>query len=87
MPDDNDIFDDFGFTAVNEDELEAVQQLSTQVEEATSLEERVNRLYNSITPLLNQLKANPSKEYIYWPNRVEKIEQFEDHLYKVYKGE
>ena len=87
MPDDNDIFDDFGFTAVNEDELEAVQQLSTQVEEATSLEERVNRLYNSITPLLNQLKANPSKEYIYWPNRVEKIEQFEDHLYKVYRGE
>ena len=81
----DDIFD-FGFTAVNEDELEAVQQLSTQVEEATSLEERVNKLYNSITPLLNQLKANPSKEYIYWPNRVEKIEQFEDHLYKIYKG-
>ena len=81
----DDIFD-FGFTAVNEDELEAVQQLSTQVEEATSLEERVNRLYNSITPLLNQLKANPSKEYIYWPNRVERIEQFEDHLYKIYKG-
>ena len=83
---DNDIFD-FGFTAVNEDELEAVQQLSTQAEEATTLEERVNKLYNSITPLLNQLKANPSKEYIYWPNRVDKIEQFEDHLYKVYKGE
>ena len=83
---DNDIFD-FGFTAVNEDELEAVQQLSTQAEEATTLEERVNKLYNSITPLLNQLKANPSKEYIYWPNRVDKIEQFEDHLYKIYKGE
>ena len=86
MADDDDMFD-FGFTAVNEDELEAVQQLSTQVEEATSLEDRVNQLYNAITPLLNQLKANPSKEYIYWPNRVEKIEQFEDHLYKVYKGE
>jgi hypothetical protein len=85
MSDDN-LFD-FGFTAVNEDELEAVQQLSTQVEEATSLEERVNKLYNAITPLLNQLKANPSKEYIYWPNRVEKVEQFEDHLYKIYKGE
>ena len=83
---DDDMFD-FGFTAVNEDELEAVQQLSTQVEEATSLEDRVNQLYNAITPLLNQLKANPSKEYIYWPNRVEKIEQFENHLYKIYKGE
>ena len=83
---DDDMFD-FGFTAVNENELEAVQQLSTQVEEATSLEDRVNQLYNAITPLLNQLKANPSKEYIYWPNRVEKIEQFENHLYKIYKGE
>ena len=86
MADDDDMFD-FGFTAVNENELEAVQQLSTQVEEATSLEDRVNQLYNAITPLLNQLKANPSKEYIYWPNRVEKIEQFEDHLHKIYRGE
>ena len=82
----DDLFD-FGFTAVTEDELESVQKLTTQVEEATSLEERVNKLYNSITPLLNQLKTNPQKEYIYWPNRLEKIEQFETHLQKIYNGE
>ena len=78
---------DFGFTAVNEDELEAVQQLSASAEEATTLEERVNALYNSIVPLLNQLKQNPEKEYIYWPNRLDKIEQFETHLQKIYNGE
>lgn len=82
-----DDFFDFGFTAVTEDELESVQKLTTQVEEATSLEERVNKLYNSITPLLNQLKTNPQKEYIYWPNRLEKIEAFETHLQKIYNGE
>ena len=82
----NDMFD-FGFTAVNEDELESVQKLSSQVEEATSLEERTQKLYSSILPLLEQLKKNPEKEYIYWPNRVEKIEQFEQHLLNIYNGE
>jgi len=77
---------DFGFTAVNENELESVQKLSRTAEEASSLEDRVNNLYNAITPLLNQLRKNPEKEYIYWPNRIEKIEQFEDHLYKIYQG-
>jgi len=81
----DDMFD-FGFTAVNENELESVQKLSRTAEEASSLEDRVNNLYNAITPLLNQLRKNPEKEYIYWPNRIEKIEQFEDHLYKIYQG-
>lgn len=82
----DDLFD-FGFTAVTEDELESVQKLSSQVEEATSLEERTQKLYSSILPLLEQLKRNPEKEYIYWPNRVEKIEQFEQHLLNIYNGE
>ena len=82
----NDDLFDFGFTAVNEDELESVQKLSQTAEAASSLEDRVNNLYQSIQPLLNQLKANPTKEYIYWPNRVEKIEQFEEHLLNIYEG-
>lgn len=77
---------DFGFTAVNEDELESVQKLSSQVEEATSLEQKTQQLYESIQPLLTQLKQNPEKDYIYWPNRVGKIEQFEDHLRSIYEG-
>lgn len=77
---------DFGFTAVNENELESVQKLSSQVQEATSLEQRNQQLYESIQPLLTQLKQNPDKDYIYWPNRVEKIEQFERHLLSIYEG-
>lgn len=74
---------DFGFTAVDEDELEAVQKVSAT---ASSAEDRLNKLYNAIVPLLNNLKANPEKDYILWPNRLSKVEQFEDHLQKIYKG-
>jgi len=78
----SDMFD-FGFTAVDEDELEAVQKVSAT---ASSAEERLNNLYNAIVPLLNNLKANPEKDYILWPNRLSKVEEFEDHLQKIYKG-
>jgi len=85
----DDIFD-FGFTAVDENELEAVQQAQTVVQEAsttaTSTQERLDALYNAIMPLLTNLKKNPEKEYILWPNRTEKIEQFETKLLDIYKG-
>ena len=85
----NDDFFDFGFTAVDEDELEAVQKVTKKAEasqtEASSAQERLDKLYNAITPLLNNLKMNPEKEYILWPNRLEKVEQFEDYIQKIYK--
>lgn len=85
----DDIFD-FGFTFANEDELEVVQQATAQVEETTTsvqtTQDRLDKLFNAIQPLLNNLKQNPEKEYILWPNRLDKIEQFEDHIQKIYKG-
>jgi hypothetical protein len=85
----DDIFD-FGFTAVDEDELEAVQQAQSVVQEASSTanstQERLDALYNAVIPLLNNLKKNPEKEYILWPNRTEKIEQFESKLLDIYSG-
>ena len=74
---------DFGFTAVDEDRIEAVQKVSS---EASDNEERLNNLYNAIVPLLNNLKKNPEKDYILWPNRLTKVEEFEDHLQKIYNG-
>ena len=72
---------DFGFTAVDEDELEAVQKTTTKLEttsaKADEVEEKLNKLYNAILPLLSNLKANPEKDYIYWPKRTEKVEAFE----------
>ena len=80
---------DFGFTAVDESELEAVQELSTKSTsteaEVKVLEDKLNNLYNAILPLLQNLKMNPEKEYILWPNRTEKIEAFEDHIAGIIK--
>tara|TARA_Y100001972_G_C7558875_1_gene280774 strand:- start:148 stop:414 length:267 start_codon:yes stop_codon:yes gene_type:complete len=88
MSDDLDF--DFGFTAVDEEELEAVQKVNKKAEEsqstATSVQDKLDKLFNAITPLLTNLKKNPEKEYILWPNRLEKVEQFEDHIQKIYKG-
>ena len=74
---------DFGFTAVDEHELDAVQQAQKVAVEAEGTADRLNQLYNAILPLLSNLKANPEKDYIYWPNRVEKVEQFEDMIRKI----
>ena len=83
----SDIFD-FGFTAVDEDELQAVQKTvaaATDAEQlATTTQAKLDKLYNAITPLLNNLKSNPEKEYILWPNRLAKVEEFETHLQKIY---
>lgn len=84
-----DLFD-FGFTAVDEDELQAVQQTAAKADDAeqlaTTTQERLDKLYNTVIPLLNNLKKNPEKEYILWPNRLAKVEEFETHLQLIYKG-
>jgi len=83
----DDLFD-FGFTAVTEDELEKIQEITTQAEasqaSAASLQDKVDNLYNAIIPLLNNLKKNPEKDYIHWPNRLAKVEQFETFLQGIY---
>lgn len=81
---------DFGFTFADESELEVVQQVTQQAETASttvqSTQERLDKLFNAIQPLLNNLKQNPEKEYILWPNRLDKIEQFETYIQNIYKG-
>ena len=85
----DDMFD-FGFTAVDEDELQAVQKTQAIADDAeqmaTATQDKIDRLYNAIVPLLNNLKKNPEKDYILWPNRLQKVEQFEDHLQGIYKS-
>jgi len=85
----DDIFD-FGFTAVDEDELSAVQEAKSTITQVSSTaettQEQLDKLYNAIMPLLNNLKANPEKEYILWPDRTAKIELFEAKLLDIYRG-
>jgi hypothetical protein len=86
----SDDFFDFGFTAVDESELKAVQEVSAKAEtlgaNALNTQEKLDKLYNAIQPLLTNLKKNPEKEYILWPNRIEKVDQFEDMLRKIYSS-
>jgi hypothetical protein len=74
---------DFGFTAVTEKELESVQQSEIKVD---ITQKKVDTMYNMIKPLLNNLQKNPEKDYIYWPNRLSKLEEFSDKLDEVYKS-
>lgn len=85
-----DDFFDFGFTAVDETELEAVQKATAEVSQvattATTTQDKLDRLYNAVIPLLTNLKKNPEKEYILWPDRLSKVEAFEDKLTEIYKS-
>lgn len=69
---------DFGFSAVNENELEIVQSAENEKKKAEIL-------YAAILPLLSRLKENPEKDYIYWPNRLPKVEEFEKSLQQIMK--
>ena len=88
---------DFGFSIVDENELEAVtkvesklQETSTTVQAATAetkaIQAKMDKMYNAVIPLLNNLQKNPEKEYIYWPGRHTKVEQFRDKLTILYKS-
>ncbi len=81
---------DFGFTLVDEDELDTVQEIEKKVSEtsstAESTQDKLDKLFNAIQPLLTNLKKNPEKELIKWPNSLEKIEKFEDLIQGIYKS-
>ena len=80
---------DFGFTAVDEEELETVQQATAQVEatsgEVETLKDKLVLLRKSIEPLLKNLEANPEKAYIHWPDRTSKVKAFRTKLDSIQK--
>lgn len=67
--------DDFGFTAVNENEVTEpiLTEVKTSVDSQTK--QKLLTLEKLIMPLLVNLMKNPEKEYIHWPNRVPAIEK------------
>ena len=84
---------DFGFTTVDETELNAyqdAQEAQSKIQkvsgDAQALQSQLDLLFNSIQPLLNNLKKDPQKDYILWPDRLSKIEAFEDMLQDIYQG-
>jgi hypothetical protein len=76
---------DFGFTAVSETELKAmeqqlkqtVEQKSAELEEVSrTYEEKLNALYKMVMPLMKNLAKDSEKDYIYWPDRHKKMNEF-----------
>lgn len=90
----DDAYDDFGFSTISEDELKSKElKLTQDAKDATKKAEeieqtykkKVEQLYKAVIPLLNNLKKDPDKEYLYWPNRVEKIDEFIKKIDKIVK--
>ena len=73
-----------------EAERRAKEELEDKVVEAkVSAEEyeyRLELLYKSISPFLDNLCKNPDKSTIYWPDRVSKIEAYKAKLLKIVEG-
>ena len=82
----NDNIFDFGFTAVAEEDLDATKQVDVAYKQAAEHEDKLNKLYEAILPLLHNLKKNPEKEYIKWPNRIKKVEEFEKYISDIVNG-
>jgi hypothetical protein len=81
----NDLFD-FGFTAVDESELEVAKAAEELTDAVHSAEHKLAKLYAAVKPLLANLKKNPDKDYIKWPNRSKKVEEFEALIEKIVKS-
>jgi len=87
---------DFGFSLVDADELDVVQQLKTEsttiastADEWEAMAEqwrvKAQTIYASVIPLLDNLSQSPEKEYILWPgeDRVNKINAFKLRLNQI----
>jgi hypothetical protein len=61
-----------------EKQLQSELQQTTEVISQT--QNKLEGMRNMIMPLLKNLMTHPDKEYIYWPNRTEKIKAFIDKL-------
>ena len=77
-------YNDFGFTALDTDELSAVDQKISSSTVAAN--EVIDKLDNFIRPLLENLAKDSDKDYIYWPNRVDIINKKILELDKIQAG-
>ena len=92
----DDTNDDFGFSAVSEDELKSLerqlQQQVIQTEKQLTLtskeyKDRMEALYKLIMPLLLNLQKDDEKEYIFWPDRSKKMTAFIDKVNKIVEND
>lgn len=73
---------DFGFD-FSDDLTDAITEKEQQ---AVIAQNKAETMYKMIMPLLNNLKKNPDKPNIVWPDREKKIDQFIEKLDNVLKS-
>jgi hypothetical protein len=73
--------DDFGFSAVSEEEYNSVINKTAQT--ADDFKVRLNEVEKIIIPFLTKLHSTGDKEYIYWPNRKPLIEKQIERILKL----
>ena len=76
---------DFGFSAVSEEEYNA------RISDASSLtaeqyKERLLKLEKIIIPFLQKLHSTSDQEYIYWPNRKDVLETEMKRILELTRG-
>ena len=73
--------DEFGFSAVSEEEYNAVINNTTKT--AEDYKARLAEVEKLVIPFLTRLHSTGDKEYIYWPNRKPAIEQQIEKILKL----
>lgn len=71
---------DFGFTSVDESDIN--KEVLEEIAGTSDLyKARLHKMHKMITPLIKNLMADAdTKAYIHWPNRKEKLQQFQKQL-------
>lgn len=77
-----DLSDDFTFTFEGEQD-KYQDELNERVKEYQT---RLSLLHNAISQLLENLKRDPDKPMIKWPNRLQDIEKFEQKITEIIEG-
>lgn len=72
--------------AVSSEKQSLEDQLTDAKVKADDLEYRLELLYKSVSPFLDNLCKNADKSTIYWPDRVTKIQAYKEKLLTIVEG-
>lgn len=76
--------DDFGFSAVSEEEYNAV--INEKADTAEEFQVRLQQVEKLVLPFFTKLLQTSDKEYIYWPNRKKLVEDQIQKILKLTRG-
>ena len=76
--------DDFGFSAVSEEEYNAV--INEKADTAEEFQARLHQVEKLVLPFFTKLLQTADKEYIYWPNRKKLVEEQIQKILKLTRG-